>query len=241
MQQQHNKLFTNYGFKCSRQLIHLKRGQPLAVGPTTPRCWKRPARTLHRHIARLRRACPTARGHCVSRPTAGACGPWAPHQRVSSCESSQENSALPSRRLTRLWASHIQTESSPREPVLPRATCERVSARRTANARRDCEDSPRWALVQRSPEVFSTVAARVEPAQHVQEGGGCLALGGGGPLGEVSSERVHLTSKRVACPACGCWVERERRARTSVQVWRPSSSRSGGHGAAGVLGPGLLL
>ena len=31
------------------------------------------------------------------------------------------------------------------------------------------------------------------------------------------------------------------RTRTSVQVWRPSSSRSGGHGAAGALGPGLLL
>ena len=93
-----------------------------------------------------------------------------------------------------------------------------MSAGWTANARRDCEDSPRWALVQRSPEVFSTVAARVEPAQHVQEGGGRLALGGGGPLGEVSSERVHLTSKRAACSACGYWVERERRAHQRPSV-----------------------
>ena len=130
-------IFDGFKLRARTKMLKVSASDPLlSTLSTTPRCWKRPARTLHHHIARLRRACPTARGHCVSRSAAGAGGPWVLHQRVSSCESSQENSGLPSRRLTRLWASHIHTQSSPREPVLPRATSERLSARQKANETR---------------------------------------------------------------------------------------------------------
>ena len=118
---------------------------------------------------------------------------WTTHQRTSSFFMSHRNSSLPRSRFTRLWASHIHTQSSEREDVLPRGTpmawiSDCVGGRAAAGG----AAAPWRARVQRDSEVLGAVAAGVERAERTDEGGRRLALHVCRLLREVCRHRVHL-------------------------------------------------